>query len=77
MKSASQTIGGVAGNAFRVLAGKGEFYGHNTIINGFVDSLLHNSQPPVTAEEGRETTRVIEMIVARLNEKYGTGNETK
>jgi predicted dehydrogenase len=75
--NAARTIGGVAGNAFRVLTGQGEFYGHNTVIAGFVDSLRQGRRPPVTAEEGRETTRVIGMIVARLNEKYGTGNETQ
>lgn len=45
--------------------------GHDTIIEQFVDSVLCNKQPPVTAYEGRNTTRVMEMIVKRLNEKYG------
>jgi len=67
--TAAQMVGGVAGNALRVLSGRGEFYGHNTIISRFVDSVLHDDQPPVTAEEGRETTRVIEMVVEKLQNK--------
>ena len=67
--TAAQIIGGVAANAFRVLSGQGEFYGHNTIISDFIDSILNDRQPPITAEEGRETTRVIEMIVAKLQKK--------
>lgn len=69
--TAARMIGGVVGNACRVLTGQGEFYGHNTIISGFVDSILNDRQPPVTGEEGRETTRVLEMIVSKLHEKYG------
>ena len=37
---------------------------------GIVDSILNNSRPPVTGEEGREVIRVMEMIVQRLREKY-------
>lgn len=67
--TAGRMIGGVVGNAYRVLTGQGEFYGHNTIIRGFVDSILNDSQPPITGEEGRETTRVLEMVVAKLREQ--------
>ena len=68
--NAARTVGGVAGNALRVLTGQGEFYGHNTIIGAFVDSIINGTEPPITAEEGRETTRALEMVVARLREKY-------
>ena len=67
--TAAQIIGGVAGNALRVLSGQGEFYGHNAIISDFIDAIFNDRQPPITAEEGRETTRVIEMIVEKLREK--------
>lgn len=69
---AAQIISGVAGNAFLVLTGQGEFYGHNTIISGFVNSILNNNQPPVTGEQGREAVRVMEMITNRLQEKYAS-----
>lgn len=68
--TAAQMIGGVVGNAYRVLTGKGEFYGHNTIISGFVNSVLNDGTPPITGKEGRETTRALEMITTRLREKY-------
>ena len=68
---ATRIINGIARNAFSTLTGQGEFYGHNTIISGFVNSILNNRQPPVTAEEGRETTRVIEMVVEKLSKRSG------
>jgi predicted dehydrogenase len=67
---ASQIIGGVALNAFSMLAGRTKL-GHEVVIEGFVNSILNNSQPPVTGEEGREVIRVMEMIVNKLQEKYG------
>jgi len=71
LKMSTQVIGGIVRNAFSVLKDKGKFFGHDVIIGRFVDSILNNSQPPVTAEEGRETTRVMEMIVNKLQRKYG------
>ena len=65
----SQIIGGVAANAFKLMTGKLKF-GHELLIKGFVDSILNNHHPPVTGQEGRETVRVMEMIVERLQEKY-------
>ncbi len=46
-------------------------YGHSVLIENFVNSILNDHQSPVTGEEGRETTRVMEMIVERLYKKYG------
>ena len=69
LSTALQITKGVAANAFKVVTRKAKL-GHDVIIDRFVDSILHNHQPPVTAEEGRETTRVVEMIVAKLREKY-------
>jgi len=69
LSSAFQIIGGVVANAFTVLSGQVKL-GHDIVIERFVDSILNDHQPPVTGEEGRETTRVMEMIVERLQEKY-------
>ncbi len=67
----SQMISGIARNASAVLTGnRRAFFGHDAIIEGFIDSILNDHQPPVTAEEGRETTRIMEMIVANLHKKY-------
>ena len=60
---------GIVKNIGGYLLGKVRL-GHDTIIEQFVDSVLLNKQPPVTAYEGRNTTRVMEMIVKRLSEKY-------
>jgi len=68
---ASQIMAGVASNAFNVLARRARF-GHEVVIERFVSSILNDHEPPVTGEEGREATRVMEMIVERLHEKYGS-----
>jgi predicted dehydrogenase len=70
LSTRAQEVGGVAGNALGYLTGRLKF-GHELLIRDFVDSLLNGGRPPVTGEEGREVVRVMEMIVARLNEKYG------
>ena len=36
----------------------------------FVESVMNNQPVPVTPEEGRETIRVMEMILDELNRKY-------
>ncbi|MFC2051110.1 Gfo/Idh/MocA family protein [Chloroflexota bacterium] len=68
---AGQVFIGATANAVKVVTGKLR-YGHNILIADFVSSILNGRQPPVTGEDGRETTRVVEMIVERLHQKYGT-----
>jgi UDP-N-acetylglucosamine 3-dehydrogenase len=72
LRTSLQIIGGIAKNAFQAVRDGRNFFGHQTIINGFVNSVLQDTEPPVTAEEGRETVRVLEMTVDRLREKYRT-----
>jgi len=67
---AFQMARGIATNTFKVMTGKLK-YGQDIIIERFVDCVLNDSQPPVTGEEGRETTRATEMIIERLYQKYG------
>lgn len=69
LSSAFQIIGGVATNAFTVMTGRVNL-GHDIVIEKFIDSILNDHQPPVSGEEGREVTRVMEMIVERLQGKY-------
>ena len=71
LSTASQIIRGVARNAFNVITGRAKL-AHDFVIERFINSVLNNHQSPVTGEEGRETTRVMEMIVAKLHKKYGT-----
>lgn len=67
----SQVMGGITANVFKLATGKLRT-GHDVIIERFADSILNDQQPPVSGEEGRETTRVMEMIVERIHQKYGT-----
>jgi 2-alkyl-3-oxoalkanoate reductase len=39
---------------------------HELLIDGFVESIIANQPPPVSAEEGREAVRVMNMIVEEL-----------
>jgi predicted dehydrogenase len=40
---------------------------HELLIDGFVESIIANQPPPVSAEEGREAVRVMDMIVEELS----------
>ncbi|MFC2071980.1 Gfo/Idh/MocA family protein [Chloroflexota bacterium] len=75
LSTAAQIMAGVAANAFKVATGKVKL-GQDIIIERFVDGILNNHESPVTAEEGRETVRVMEMIVDRLHQKYGVNGVT-
>jgi predicted dehydrogenase len=66
---AFQLAGEVTINAFKLALGKLRL-GHDILIEGFIDSVLNDKPPPVTGEDGRETTKVVEMIVDRLRNKY-------
>jgi len=44
---------------------------HDFIIDGFADSILNNTEPPVTAAEGRESVRVVGIIARQLDGKSG------
>ena len=74
LSTISQMVGGTASNVFKVVAGRQKI-GTEVVIERFVDSVLNDSQPPVTGEEGRDAVRVMEMVVERYREKYGTKNE--
>ena len=39
---------------------------HELLIDGFLESIIANQPPPVSAEEGREAVRVMNMIVEEL-----------
>jgi UDP-N-acetylglucosamine 3-dehydrogenase len=73
--SVSQVVGGLLANSFKVATGRLRL-GHDTVIEMFVSSVLSNTPPPVSGEEGREVVRVMEMIVDRLYRKYGRPRKT-
>ncbi len=62
---AYQTRLGVISNALKVLTGQAQF-GQDLIIPKFVDCIIDNTPSPVTGDEGRETVRIIEMIIQKL-----------
>lgn len=73
LKPARQVVGGVVSNAVKVLLtrdAKLRVDGHATEIEQFVNSVQQDGQPPVTAEDGRETIRVLELLVGKLKQKY-------
>jgi len=52
-------------NALRMTFNK-PMLGHDIMIGKYIDSIRNDTSVPVTPEEGRETIRVMEMIVRRL-----------
>jgi len=65
---AGQTITGVVSNVFRVCLGR-SMLGHDIMIEKFVESIINNQSVPVTPEDGRETVRIMETIVRRLEKR--------
>jgi predicted dehydrogenase len=61
----AKLAGAFASNSIRVATRKVRST-HETIISQFADSILGGSKPPVSAEEGREAVRVLNMIVEAL-----------
>lgn len=73
MKSAGQIVKNVSLNAAKAAFARDsamKVRGHSVEIERFVESIINNQAPPVTAEEGREVIRVLEMLVTKLNQKY-------
>jgi predicted dehydrogenase len=66
--TAAQVIKGISSNTFSFLFGK-SFLGHYVVMKKYADSLLNNQPVPVPPEEGREVTRVMEMIAKSLDQK--------
>lgn len=65
-----QNFSCLTNNVIKVSTGMQKI-GTEVVIEGFVDCILNDSPPPVTGEDGRETVKVMEMLVNNYNEKYG------
>lgn len=63
--AALQTIKALVLNGLRYILNK-DRDGHGIGIREFVDSVLEDKPSPVSAQDGRETARVMEMIVEKL-----------
>jgi predicted dehydrogenase len=64
-----QMICGLSTNAIKTILGT-QRIGTDAIIEAFVNSIMRNTDPPVTGEDGRETVRLMERIVTKYKEKY-------
>ena len=60
-----QIIKGIFKNAFG-----SKKIGTDLVIEMFVKSILNNTELPVTAEEGKEAVRIMEMVVEKYDKKY-------
>ena len=63
--TAYQWLAGTASGALRV-ALRPYGIGHHNLIEGFVESLQNDTELPVTAEEGREVTRLYQAIASQI-----------
>jgi hypothetical protein len=59
-----KVIGSTASTFARTFLGKAQ--AHYTFISKFVDSIARNTDPPTTAQEGRETVKILELISKQL-----------
>ena len=57
-------IGATASSVIKTSRGK--VSAHYAFISAFIDSILDNSEPPVTAEDGRATLRTLELICNQI-----------
>ena len=57
--------------ALNTLLGR-QHSGHHTLIQKFVESIINDTEPPVTGEEGKEVVRVLERITAQMTSGPGS-----
>ena len=67
--SLGQRLGNTISKTANVISGR-QRIGTEIVVEKFAESILNGTPLPVTAEEGLETTRLMEMIVANYQEKY-------
>jgi predicted dehydrogenase len=70
LSEAAQMMRGTLGTAVSYVSRRLENT-HQRLIRGFVESISEGKPIPVTAEEGREAVRVMDLIVQRLNSSIG------
>jgi len=66
LSESGQLLKNLAVNGFRYAAGSLRST-HDFIIDGFADSIINGTESPVPAEEGRESVRIQNIIVEKLN----------
>ena len=73
LSESAQLAGAFISNSIRV-ATRRVRRTHEIIISEFAESILAGSKPPVSAEEGREAVRVLNMVVENIESKFATKN---
>ena len=63
-----KVLGSTASIMMRTLKGRVTVSAHYAIISEFVNSIINNSPPPTTGEQGRETVRILEDISMQLKQ---------
>ncbi len=71
LRESAQLAGALVSNSIRVATRRVRST-HEAIISQFADSILAGSEPPVSAEEGREAVRVLNMVVDNIEGKFAT-----
>ena len=71
LKESAQLAGAFVSNSIRVATRRVRST-HEIIISQLADSILSGSEPPVSAEEGREAVRVLNMVVEDIETKFAT-----
>jgi len=66
LSETGQLLKSLATNGLRYVTGSLRTT-HDFIIDEFTDSIIHGTKSPVPAEDGRESVRVLSMIVESLN----------
>ena len=70
MSTVRQTVEGIILNSIKVGLRR-PMLGHEIMIEKFVNSIIEDQPVPVAPEEGRETVKIMEVIVEKLAQKYG------
>jgi len=68
ISTASQIMKSLAYNTASVILGKAKF-GHEMLIKNFVQNIMSNQPPPVLPSEGRETVKIINLIIEKLDKQ--------
>lgn len=69
LTESAQLVGAFVSNSLRLITRRVPST-HEMIISKFVDSIVSGSAPPVSAEDGREAVRVLNMVVEDINSKF-------
>jgi predicted dehydrogenase len=70
VSQAGALLGGMVGSGLALVTGHQQST-HARLIRQFIDSLTRGAEPPVTAQQGRESIRVMSLIAQQLERDSG------